>query len=302
MVRRKQSRSSKSRKDRQQDKKISKLMSLVDTDKKQLDTFYAFRGIYQPGGNPSSPTLSNVCVSAVSLLEGVNTATSAPGGPVLQPGTSKKNRSDTRITLDNLSIQMRLFANSAGAASNTQQVYVAIIRSKNYNPYVLGVPANLNPTGNALTNAKGCVDDLLLEITKSNPTVGNGLTNFQESSTGFSTIIGNNPPTQSFGGSQFMRPMWATDSKYHYDVLYARKHNLVKDTDGSNNFGFIGFKDININLKKKVKGMKISYAQTDPLTNDASQVNENNIFLCMWSDQTAQPPSAEVNLRLKWFD
>lgn len=304
MVRRKQSRKSKSRKDRQQDKKISKLMSLVDTDKKQLDTFYQFRSIYQPGGNPASASNDQVAVNAVSLLEGIGPALPATASPgtALAPANSKKNRSDTRITLDNVSIQMRLFANSNQGSSNTQEVYVAVIRSKNFNPYVLGNSASLVPTGNAGTNTKGHIDDLLKSITKSNPTVGPGGTGFTPTDTGFPTIIGNNPPQNQFGSSQFMRPMWATDTKYHYDILYARKHKLVSFLDNRNRYGTVGFKDITINLKKKVKGLKITYEQGAGDANGTFQVAENNIYLAMWSDQTSAPPTAEVNSRVKWFD
>lgn len=288
--------------DKRQDRRIAKIERMVDTSKKQLDTYYKFGGIFQPAGNPASgnPELG---VAAVSLLEGIGPAEVNPAGSIQQANT-KKNRGDSKIELENLSLQMRLYASNNTTASNIQEVYVAVIRSKNYQPYSFGQPANLVPTGNPNLNQVGHVDNLLLEITNSNPTVGpGGATGFLATSSGFPTIIGNAPPQQAFGPTQFMRPMWATESKYHYEVLYAKKHRLVKSNDGSNRFGVIGFKDININLKKKVKGLKVSYAQGASLSGtQAFDVNENNIYLCMWSDQTTDAPGADVASRVKWFD
>lgn len=289
--------------DKNQSRRIAKMERMFDTSKKQLDTYYNFRSIFQPGGNPSSAQ-PDLGVLSVSLLEGIGPAEVNPAGSI-QQANSKKNRGDSKIELENLSLQLRLYANDNTDASNNQEVYVAVIRSKNYQPYTFGQPASLVPTGNPITGTVGHIDNLLLEITNSNPTVGPDGTGFTSSSSGFPTIIGNAPPQQAFGPSQFMRPMWATESRYHYEVLYAKKHKLCKTADGSNRFGFIGFKDININLKKKVKGLKVSYAQGASLSGDkAFEVNENNIYLCMWSDQalTGTAPSADVSSRVKWFD
>ena len=287
--------------DKAQNRRIAKMERAFDTSKKQLDTYYGFRGIYQPAGNPAAA--APLGVASVSLLEGIGPAEiNVPAGTV-QEANSKKNREDTKIEIENMALQLRLYANNSASASNIQEVYVAVIRSKNYQPYSFGQPANLAPTGNPFTGVVGHIDNLLLEITNSNPTVGPGAGGFSPSGAGFSTIIGNAPPNEAFGPTQFMRPMWATESKYHYEVLYAKKHKLVKETDGSNRFGFIGFKDININLKSKVKGLKISYAQGASVSSsNAYDVNENNIYLAMWSDQTTNVPSADVASRVKWYD
>lgn len=294
MPRRRKS-SAKSKKDREQDAKLGKLMAMVDTAKKQADTYYNFRSIYQPEG-ASGSTLG---VSAVSLLEGINLAVSNAGTNF---GASKKDRTDNRIVLDNLNLQIQLRPNNSSGAQTTQQVCIAVIRSKDFRPYPYGQVANLIPTGNPTGGQPGAADAFLLAITKSNPTTGAGIGSIAESDQGYSTIEGNAVAGQRFGSQQFLNPLWSTDSPFHYEVLYYKRHKLTNFTELGSRFGTVGVKYINVNLKKKCKGLKVQYSQNNTPATSASEVDENNIWLCMWSDQTAQPPSADVISRVKFYD
>lgn len=287
----------KSRKDREQDKKINRLMKMVDTSKKQYDTYYQFRTIPQPEGALGS-TLG---VSAVSLLEGCQLA-QVDGAGAIQFGASKKDRTDGRIVLDNLNLQIQLKPSNAQGSQTTQQVCIAVIRSKDYRPYPYGLVANLVPTGDPTTGTAGHCDPLLLAITNSNPTVGAGLTSITASDTGYPTIVGNSAAGPRFGPTQFLTPLWATDSPFHYEVLYFKRHKLSNFTELGSRFGTVGVKYININLKNKLKGQKVQFSQRSNVTSAAAEVDENNVFLCMWSDQGASPPSADVMSRVKFYD
>lgn len=302
MVRRKRS-SAKTKKDREQDKKLSKLMSLVDTGKKQADAFYQFRQIYQPGGQTGS-TLPVLGVSAVSLLEGITTPEINLSGASVQSGANKKHRTDSKIKLDNINLKIQLKPNTS-SESVTQQVCIAVIRSKNYRSYPFGVLPNLLVGGNTNTSQPGPADNLLLAITNSNPTTGltsAGGASISPSNSGYPMIVGNADPTESFGGQQFLQPCWATETPYHYDVIHFSRHKLTNFTRIDSRFGTVGVKYLNLNLKKKVKGVAVDYAQGVDLVNPAAQINENNIWLCMWSDQTQYPPTADVISRVKFYD
>lgn len=298
MARSKKTSKAKNRKDREQDKKLDKLMSLVDTNKKQYDTYYNFRQIYQPEG-----ALGSILgVSAVSLLEGCNLARIDPTGTSTVYGASKKNRTDGEITLDNINLQLQLNINDTQGAMATQTVCVLVVRSKDYRPYAYGELPNLVPTGNPATNTVGACDPLLLAITNSNPTVGAGIGSITASDTGFPTIVGNSAAGPRFGPQQFMTPLWATDTAFHYEKLHFSRHKISSFTELSSRFGTVGKKYINISLKKKVQGLKVQYSQrTDPLA-PAAEVDRNNIWLVMWSDQAAQPPSCDVISRVKFYD
>lgn len=290
--------SAKSRKDREQDKKLGKLMKMVSTAKKQADTYYNFRSIYQPEGALGS-TLG---VSAVSLLEGINLAIN-DGSATAQFGASKKNRTDNKIVLDNLSLQIQLKPNDGQGAQSTQQVCIAVVRSKDFRPYPYGVVANLIPTGNPSSGQPGHCDPLLQAITRSNPTTGvGGAGSVNATDTGISTIIGNAGAGLTLGPQQFLTPVWATDSAFHYEVLYFKRHKLSNYTELGSRFGTVGVKYININLKNKIKGLKVQYSQENAPATSACEVDENNVFLMMWSDQTTAPPNADVISRVKFFD
>lgn len=303
MVRRKSK--AKTRKDREQDKKLSKLMSLVDTAKKQADTFYQFRQIYQPGGAVGS-TLPVLGVSAVSLLEGISPASTTLTGANVQSGANKKNRTDSKIRLDNINLKIQLKPTTvASPAVATQQVCIAVVRSKNFRSYPFGTQANLIVSGNPNTSQPGPADNLLLSITTSNPTTGEssaGAASVAPSNQGYPMIIGNAQNIESFGAQQFLQPYFATETPYHYEILHFSRHKLSTFTNLSSRFGTVGVKYLNLNLKRKVKGVQVDYAQGIDLVNPASQVNENNIWLCMWSDQTSNPPSADVISRVKFYD
>lgn len=300
----------KSTKDKVQDMRLARLERQNQANKKQIDTPYVFRAITQPGGNTSIPGGTEVGVAAVSLLECIGPGGDLVSGATTTPvGTNKQFRSDTEILLDNVELNIRLQAQSN---QNLGNICVAVIRTHEYNQYDQGLnPSNI-PYGGGNGNVTGPCDRLLEEITLSNPVVADG-TVVLPSSQGYSTIIGNANPQLSLTPFQFLHPVWATDPKYKYEVLYFKRHRMIQATDINSPQGTVAYKYFKIRLKNKLKGLKVEYLQQDLQTtaaglgNNAWEVARNNVYLCMWSDSsiaasTTGHPTAEVISRVKFYD
>lgn len=295
-------------KDKIQDLRLKALENEHKAQKKQVDTSYYFPNISQPKGNSGALSISSVSLLEQIGLNGKLTSNQPPANP---NAVYKMTRTGDEIHLDNLSLKIRLMASKF---PNAQDVRIAVIRSNDYRPYDFGVGASLLPRGGDVAQTTSPADNLMLNATLSNPVVADGTvqTDTQVNTFGYSTIIGDANNAQSLTTFQFLEPMWSTNSKFHYEVLHFSRHRIVPYTQSTSKFGTVGYKEIFINLKKKVNGMKITYEQgTSPTQlNNAWEVSKNNIFLVMWSDVVGNagasppiiPPTAEVLCRTKFYD
>lgn len=295
----------KSTKDKVQDMRLRRLERQQEANKKQIDTPYNFRSITQPGGNTLIPGYTQVGVAAVSLLECIGVAGDLTSGATTDPskGVNKNNRTDTDILLDNIELNVRL---QAQENANLGNICVAVIRTPDYRQYEQGLSPSNVPYGGGNTNVSGPCDELLEDITTTNPVVADGTIVLPDAE-GYPTIYGNADPQRSMTSFQFLNPVWATDPKWKYEVLHFSRHRMLKSTQLSSPQGSCGYKYFKIRLKNKVKGMKVEYYQGNTSFGNAYEVSKNNIYLCMWSDSsitasTTGHPSAQVISRVKFYD